>query len=84
MIHAYRVLNNNQEPEAALIKSAMMVGADDLGNKGPDYNYGYGRVNGNNAVKVLEDRTYFSDTITQNGDASFSIAIPNGCAKLRC
>lgn len=83
MIHAHRVLNNNQEPEAALIKAAMMVGADDLGTKGPDYNYGYGRVNGNNAVRVLEERTYFSDTVTQNGDASFNITVPAGCANAK-
>ncbi|MFY8132650.1 MAG: hypothetical protein ACOVOL_05400, partial [Bacteroidia bacterium] len=46
-------------------------------------NYGYGRVNGNNAAKVLEDRTYFSDTVTQNGDATFNISIPAGCANAK-
>ena len=83
MIHAYKVLNNNQEPETALIKAAMMIGADDLGNKGPDFTYGYGRVNGNNAVKVLENNTYFTDTIVQNGERTFTLNIPNNVANAK-
>src|SRR4030095_945077 len=43
LIHAYRDLNGGSSPLSALIKATLMNTADDLGNAGPDYQYGYGR-----------------------------------------
>lgn len=83
LVHAYRSLNGGVDPEAALIKAAMMNTADDLGNPGPDYRFGFGRINGRRAVNTLEQQTYFTGTMSQNGNASHTISVPNGAAQLR-
>ncbi|MBL4706867.1 MAG: S8 family serine peptidase [Flavobacteriales bacterium] len=55
MYHGYRSLNAGVNPESGLIKSAMLNTARDLGNRGPDFFYGWGRVNAHRAMKLIED-----------------------------
>ncbi|MEM9986721.1 MAG: S8 family serine peptidase, partial [Bacteroidota bacterium] len=45
LYQAYRDLHNNEYPESALIKAMMMNSAEDYGVPGPDFQYGWGRVN---------------------------------------
>jgi subtilisin family serine protease len=35
------------------LKALILAGADDLGNPGPDYTYGFGLVNAKNAVDLI-------------------------------
>ena len=49
----WRLSNNNVTPLPAQIKAAMIVTAEDLGNKGPDYTYGFGLVNAKAAVDLI-------------------------------
>ena len=73
---AYRQMNNGQDPESALIKAALLNGAEDYGNPGPDYKYGFGRVNAYRSLEILENGNYLSSTITQNGSNTHTISIP--------
>lgn len=83
LYHAYRDLNSGQDPPSALMKAVLLNSADDLGNSGPDYRFGYGRINGLRAVKYLEDGRYLSDTISQGGNNLHNILVPMGTAQLR-
>ncbi|MHC4183788.1 MAG: S8 family serine peptidase [Planctomycetota bacterium] len=49
-------------------KSILIHSAKDLGNPGPDYEFGYGRINIEKAICLLEDDEYLENTIHSQGD----------------
>jgi len=80
---AYKTLNGNQNPPSALMKGILMNSADDIGNVGPDYKHGYGRINGLRAVKYIEDGRFINGTISQSGNNTHNITVPANTAQLR-
>ena len=80
---AYRELNNGNTASSALLKSTIMVTADDLGNPGPDFIYGWGKINGLAAVEVLENNQYFSNAVGQGNTNTHQIQIPAGVLQAR-
>ncbi|MEZ4826820.1 MAG: PKD domain-containing protein [Bacteroidia bacterium] len=83
LYQAYRELNNNAYPESPLIKACMLNTANDIGVPGPDYQYGWGIVNGLRAVQTLEENRYFSDVISQGDTNTHTITIPAGTKEAR-
>lgn len=83
LVERYRQLNGNAEPSSALIKNITCNAAQDLGNVGPDYKFGYGRINALAAVKILEDNRYLLNSIATAATNNSTITIPPGTAKLR-
>lgn len=79
----YRTLNNGNDPPSALIKAALMNTADDLGNPGPDFRFGYGRINARRAYQTLENNTYFEETVTTGTSKTFNISVPVGAQEIR-
>lgn len=80
----YRQLNGGANPTAALIKAVTCNGADDLGNPGPDFTFGFGNLNTLKAVEALENHTYFNGTANQGGSQTFTITgVPAGTAQLK-
>lgn len=78
----YRQLNNNNEPSAALLKALACNTADDLGRKGPDFTFGYGKINGLRAVEVLESGNYTTGIIDHGEQNSLQITVPENIAQL--
>ncbi|HHG86260.1 MAG TPA: T9SS type A sorting domain-containing protein [Bacteroidetes bacterium] len=83
LIHAYRSLNNGQDPKSALTKAVLLNTADDLGNPGPDFSYGFGQINAHRAVLTLENQTYFHDSIAQGETDLFQVTVPSGTALMK-
>jgi len=83
LVGAYRSLNAAVEMPGALLKAVLMNTAEDLGNPGPDFRYGYGRINGLRAVRVLEGQTYFRDTLAQGQTRTFTVPAAAGKRQLR-
>lgn len=81
--HAYRELNNGNTATSALLKSAILVTADDLGNIGPDFIYGWGKINGLAAYNLLENNQYFTANISQGSTNTHQIQIPPGVIQAR-
>ncbi len=80
---AYRDLNSGMTADGALIKACMLNTAEDLGNPGPDYSFGYGRVNAYRAALTLEENRYLSDSVTQGSSNQHSIIVPPNTAQVR-
>ncbi|MCO6494904.1 MAG: S8 family serine peptidase [Bacteroidetes bacterium] len=59
----YRNLNSGTDPKSHTIKAILLNTATDLGNLGPDFIYGYGRIDGYKAAKVLESNLFLTDSI---------------------
>jgi PKD repeat protein len=83
LYQAYRVLNGNQYPDAGLIKAIVLNTAEDYGNPGPDYRFGWGLINGYRSVKVLETNQYFSDSIFLSGLNTHTLTVPAGVQEMR-
>jgi hypothetical protein len=83
LIHAYRALNSNMDPKLGLLKGVVLNTADDLGNIGPDYIYGWGRINVLKAYTLLKDKRYMSGTIENNGTKAHQIIVPANVKELK-
>ena len=82
LYHAYRDLYG-VDPNSGLIKSTIMNTAEDLGNAGPDYEFGWGRINGARAVRLLEDGRFLLDSVGQGGSNTHTITVPSNVSQLR-
>jgi len=83
LVQRYKQLNSNQLPPSSLIKNTVLNTAHDLGNVGPDYRFGYGRINALQAVRILEQNRYKIATITTGFTNDEVINIPSGTARLK-
>ena len=76
LYHAYRDLNNGQDPDGALMKGIIMNTADDLGNKGPDFIYGFGKINNYKSYQVIKNNYFIKDSISQGNIKNHTITVP--------
>ena len=83
LYEAYADHNNGDIPESALIKAIMLNSANDTGNVGPDFTYGWGIVNGLRAGKTIEEGRHIEGTISQGGTDNHVINVPSGTAQVR-
>ncbi|RLD61330.1 MAG: hypothetical protein DRJ05_02830, partial [Bacteroidetes bacterium] len=83
LYHAYRDLNNNEDPKGGLIKAIVLNSADDLGNPGPDFKYGWGRINNLRAVELMEEYRYLTDEIGQGSGNTHAIQVPENVGQLK-
>lgn len=80
----YRQLHGGTNPTSALIKAVACNSADDLGNAGPDYTFGFGRLNARNAVEAIENNNYFIGIMSNGGTGTFTIpSVPAGTAQIK-
>ncbi|HUP49330.1 MAG TPA: S8 family serine peptidase [Thermoanaerobaculia bacterium] len=49
----WRITYGGQTPSPAVLKTVLIAGAEDEGNPGPDYVYGFGTANAKNAVDLV-------------------------------
>ncbi|MFN3529276.1 MAG: S8 family serine peptidase [Bacteroidia bacterium] len=80
---AWRQWNSNSVPPSALLKASMLNTAEDLGNPGPDFRFGWGRINALRAVQVIENERYFTGTVSQNDSLLHTIDLPANVKEFR-
>lgn len=78
LTQAYREMNNTNDVPTALLKTALLNTANEMGRTGPDFKFGWGHVNNYRALKLLEEHRYTDDVVNQNGVKQHQIAIPDG------
>ncbi len=83
LYNAYKELNGDEDPKGGLIKAVVLNTADDLGNTGPDFKTGWGRINNLRAVELLEEYRHETDEIEQGSENTHSIAVPENVAQLK-
>ncbi len=74
----YRQLHGGADPENGLMKALLVNGADDKGNPGVDYRFGFGWMNLLRSVKMLENGNYFTGSVNAAATNTHSITIPAG------
>ncbi|MDP2422826.1 MAG: S8 family serine peptidase [Bacteroidales bacterium] len=83
LYHAYKELNNQAEPMGGLMKALIMNTADDIGNLGPDFRFGFGRINAYRALLTLENKRYDSAEIDQEQTIIHTIVVPGNLKQLK-
>lgn len=84
MLHqAYAELNGGETAKSPLLKGILLNTANDLGNKGPDFKFGWGHVNAYRAALTLEENRYSLETIEQDTINTHTITIPDGVLQAR-
>jgi len=76
----YRKFNAGAVPQAALIKAVLCNTAEDLGNPGPDFTFGFGNLNARRAAETIENNRFYLSTTTPSTN---SIAVPAGVRSLK-
>lgn len=82
LYEAYQTIAS-KPPVGGLLKAILMNGSDDLGNPGPDFIYGFGRINALKSVKMMEENWIFNDSVTQTSNKTHLIELPSGVKELK-
>ena len=72
-----------EKPLASLMKALVTNTAKDVGNPGPDYKYGFGNLNGLRAVKVLDNKMFYTASVTNAATSEKEIVVPAGLVSLK-
>lgn len=84
LYHAYSDLNDGQIPDAALIKAAMLNTADDLGNPGPDFFYGWGRLNVWRAYLTVKEKRFLKSSVSRTDSiVKIPLTVPAGVKQVK-
>ncbi len=76
----YRKSNAGAIPKASLIKALLCNTAEDLGNPGPDYTFGFGNLNARRAAEAIENNRFFISSTTPSLN---TIVVPAGVRRLK-
>ncbi|GGC07530.1 S8 family serine peptidase [Dyadobacter sediminis] len=79
----YRQLHQNLNPKNALMKALVCNGGTDKGNEGPDYKYGFGWLNLERSIQMLENNHYRNDSVSHQNTKLHTIAVPANTAELK-
>lgn len=71
------------DPEASLFRAILCNTANDAGNVGPDFKFGFGILNGQSALTTLDSVRWITDTISQGNIQSYSLTCPAGLTQLK-
>jgi hypothetical protein len=76
MYERYRQLHEGANPTSALMKAIVCNTAEDLGNTGPDYSYGFGMLNARRAVEAIDSNRFYNGTLTNGANTTHTITVP--------
>ena len=79
----YRQLNGGITPPAALLKALVCNTAEDLGNPGPDYTFGFGMLEAARAVDAIEQHKYTMNNIDNGASVAQNITVPVNTKRLK-
>ena len=79
----YKQLNSGANPSAAILKTLVCNTAEDLGNPGPDYTFGFGMLNASRAVNAVENKRYFVNTVNTGNSNSQTIVVPPNISRVK-
>ncbi|MCO4814235.1 MAG: S8 family serine peptidase [Flavobacteriales bacterium] len=70
-------------PLSGLIKASILNTGEDLGNKGPDFIHGWGRINARRAYETFNKNLFIYDSISQGSLNTHIVSVPAEVKELR-
>ncbi|MDC8005039.1 S8 family serine peptidase [Aureisphaera galaxeae] len=83
LYQAYAEANAGDHPPSGLIKATLLNTANDYGNVGPDFRFGWGIVNGLRAGILIEEGRHLTDEVSQGNSNTHTINVPSGTTQVR-
>lgn len=83
LTQAYKALNNGAQPSAALLKTALLSTATDIGNAGPDFKFGWGQIDAYRALQLLESKRWLEGQAEHNKISTHNLSVPAGVRQAR-
>ncbi|HEX8024142.1 S8 family peptidase [Mucilaginibacter sp.] len=72
-----------QLPSAALIKSALINSANEIGPQGPQHKTGYGSLNALEALRTINEKRFVAGSVTNAAQTDYPITVPVNCGELK-
>jgi len=79
----YKRLNSGANPRSDVMKTIIMNGTTDIGNPGPDFRFGFGYLNLNRSLQILNNKNYTTSTATNGSTSNFNITLPANTSQLK-
>lgn len=79
----YKELNSGALPRADLLKAILINGSKDIGDKGPDFRYGFGFLDMQHSLEILDSGRYFTGVLKTGETVTQVINVPPNTAKLK-
>ena len=83
MYERYRQKHGGADPKAALMKTLACNTAEDLGNPGPDFTYGFGMLNAARAVEAIDSNRYIINAVATGATLNAVINVPANSRRLK-
>jgi hypothetical protein len=83
IIEDYRSLYSGQDPLPSTIKALLMHEANDLGNTGPDYSYGYGGIQIQDSIDTLRTQSLVEDEVGHDATDTHALYVPSGTTEVK-
>lgn len=80
---SYRATHSGSDPYSGLMKALVMNTADDLGNPGPDYSFGFGRINARRAYKAMANNQFFVDSMITGDSKDYFVNVPPNTRQMK-
>lgn len=72
-----------EDPDGALMKAVVCNTTEDLGNPGPDFTYGFGKLNLRRAKALLDAGNHYEDIANHQQSTEQTIDVPYGLSELK-
>ncbi len=79
----YKQLRSNALAPSSLIKALLMNGAMDIGNTGPDFSFGFGMMDLNRSLAMMDSTHYTFDSVANGAQKQFTINVPPNTAQVK-
>ncbi len=83
LIEDWRNQFGGPDPRNSTLKAIFAQTAEDRGNVGPDYKYGYGSIRVRNAIDLMRLGNFAEDTVDNGQTVPFSVDVAPGESELR-
>ncbi len=70
-------------PTADLVKAVLVAAAEDVGPPNVDYSSGYGNLNTNRSLEIIESGSYLSGNLSSNEKVTYNLEISEETAELK-
>jgi hypothetical protein len=75
LVEQWRRSHPGTDPTPAQLKALLIAGAEDLGNPGPDYTFGFGLVNAKASIDFIRDNRVRTFTLSQGQTHEIALAL---------
>lgn len=79
----FKFKNNGDFLPFALARAILINSADDVADPGPDYATGFGNLNAQKAMEIIEKGNFFTGTVNNGTKQAFTVSVPAGTAMLK-